>query len=107
MRYIPREEWANHPILCRLSYKSDFDGDGTFHLENYDSSEFAACTAITIEVSEDLGFSWKSASFCDDIIYIDRIGAGWPWLGSGHPYDEFVVETRGKSGSIWRALLTP
>jgi hypothetical protein len=106
LRYIPREEWDSHPILSRLSYKSDFDGDGTFHLHNYDSSEFSACMAITIEVSEDLGASWKRATFYEDIVYIDRIGAGWPWLGSGHPYDELFAETRGKSGSIWRAFLT-
>jgi hypothetical protein len=31
MEYIPQEEWGGHPILRRVGYKSDFDGDGTLN----------------------------------------------------------------------------
>lgn len=106
MKYIPKEEWGEHPILRRVGYKSDFDGDGTLNLKDYNPSEFESCKAISIDVSEDGGASWRSSSFVDDIIYIDSIGAGWAWLASYHPFEDLAPKTRGLNKAIWRASLT-
>lgn len=103
MNVIPREEWDRHPILGRLRYKSDFDGDGTLNLKDYDRSELEACKAISIDVSEDGGATWRSCSFSDDIVYIDSVGAGWYWLSNSHPFDELDASTKGKSLATWRA----
>ena len=106
MRYLPRERWGEHPILSRLGYKSDFDGDGTLHLKDYNPAERGVCSSIILEVSEDGGTTWKSSPFADDITYIDSIGAGWYWLASHHPYERFMPGTSGNANPIWRAVLS-
>lgn len=105
MLTIPWEEWGDHPILRRLGYKSDFDGDGTLCLKDFDPAELKDCQAIAIDFSEDDGRTWKSAGFDESINYIDSVGAGWYWLASSHPLDEFNPEYRGMSRAILRATL--
>jgi hypothetical protein len=92
MEYLYRENWSKHPILSRIGFKSDFDGDGMLHLSDYVDSEFELCSGIVIEVSEDGGSTWRSSTFSDDIIFIDDVGAGWAWLASYHPFDSFTRE---------------
>jgi hypothetical protein len=103
MRILPSSDWANHPILSRLGYKSDFDGDGTLRLKDYDPSEYQACGQIAMEVSEDDGASWKSVAFDDNIVYIDGIGAGWYWLASSHPFEDLLLSSKAEPKAIWRA----
>lgn len=105
MKIILRQDWGEHPILSRLGYKSDFDGDGTLHLQNYAPSEFETCRSIVLQVSEDGGETWESSEFVDEVIYIDQIGAGWSWLSSSHPFEELNANTKGRSKAIWRALI--
>ena len=106
MGYLYKDQWSEHPILSRIGYKSDFDGDGMLNLRDYDPSEFEDCQAITLEVSEDNGRTWKIARFDPEVIYIDAVGTGWPWLATGHPLDEFSPNTKELNKAIWRASIS-
>jgi len=106
MKYVPMSKWASHPILSRLRYRSDFDGDGTFRLDNYNASELDVCKSIVVESSQDGGETWKRASFSETIIYIDSVGSGWYLMASYHPAEELNPATKGKNTPLVRAVLS-
>ena len=99
-------KWASHPILSRLRYRSDFDGDGTFRLDNYNASELDVCKSIVVESSQDGGDTWQRASFSETIIYIDSVGSGWYLMASYHPAEELNPATKGKNTPLVRAVLS-
>ena len=99
-------KWGSHPILSRLSYRSDFDGDGTFRLDNYSPSELDVCKSIVVESSQDGGDTWQRASFSETIIYIDSVGSGWYLMASYHPAEELNPATKGKNTPLVRAVLS-
>ena len=106
MKYVPMSKWASHPILSRLRYRSDFDGDGTFRLDNYNASELDVCKSIVVESSQDGGDTWQRASFSETIIYIDSVGSGWYLMASYHPAEELNPATKGKNTPLVRAVLS-
>tara|TARA_B110000503_G_scaffold14567_1_gene19934 strand:- start:297 stop:620 length:324 start_codon:yes stop_codon:yes gene_type:complete len=106
MKYVPMSKWGSHPILSRLSYRSDFDGDGTFRLDNYNASELDVCKSIVVESSQDGGDTWQRASFSETIIYIDSVGSGWYLMASYNPIQELYPATKGKNTPLVRAVLS-
>ena len=106
MFYVFRENWSTHPILSRLVFRSDFDGDGTFCLEGFAPDELTQCKRIRIEASQDGGQTWISAGFSEEISYVGHLGAGWYVMASYHPYEELVASVERVHRPLVRAVIS-